>query len=106
MVQTIRILLIIKNLAMKSLRKLSLLLIATAILTSCFGTRPIETVKPGNNNTYNVHYLFEHDGCKVYRFLDLGNHVYFTNCNSNITSISNDSIKTRVVNTVIEVEKK
>jgi len=27
-----------------------------------------------------VDYLFEHDGCKVYRFYDRGNYVYFTNC--------------------------
>ena len=41
---------------------------------------PIQTKEPGNNKTYEVDYLFDHDGCKVYRFYDRGNYVYFTNC--------------------------
>jgi len=41
---------------------------------------PLKTQEPGNNQTYKVDYLFEHDGCKVYRFYDRGNYVYFTNC--------------------------
>ena len=42
---------------------------------------PISSAKPENNKSYNVEYLFEHDGCKVYRFHDYGKYVYFTNCN-------------------------
>ena len=34
-----------------------------------------------NNQDYKVDYLFEHDGCKVYRFWDGSYFVYFTNCN-------------------------
>lgn len=41
---------------------------------------PLKTQESENNQTYKVDYLFEHDGCKVYRFYDRGNYVYFTNC--------------------------
>lgn len=41
---------------------------------------PLTKGKSENNKTYDVEYLFEHDGCKVYRFYDRGNCVYFTNC--------------------------
>ena len=33
-----------------------------------------------NNKTYGADYLFEDNGCKVDRFYDRGNYVYFTNC--------------------------
>jgi len=55
-------------------------------------------VVPSDNATYSVDYLFEHEGCKVYRFEDHGHYVYFTNCNSDVTSIENDSTQIRVVN--------
>lgn len=68
--------------------------------TSCYTGIPLRTDPASNNSTYDVEYLFEHEGCKVYRFLDHGNYVYFTNCAGTITSIANDSTKTRVVNQV------
>jgi len=54
--------------------------LSTLILVSCSTERPLYTTPPENNETYKVDYLFEHDGCKVYRFYDRGNYVYFTNC--------------------------
>ncbi|MDU1889805.1 MAG: DUF4884 domain-containing protein [Dysgonomonas sp.] len=65
-------------------------------LTSCFSERPVARQVPGNNETYKVDYLFEHEGCKVYRFYDRGSYVYFTNCNGNVTAIASDSTKHRV----------
>lgn len=56
--------------------------------------RPIETIRPYNNDTYSVQYLFEHDGCKVYRFIDRGQCVYFTNCWGETIS-KTDSTQTR-----------
>jgi hypothetical protein len=51
------------------------------LLTGCgVGAKPLQKQKADNNKTYNVEYLFEHDGCKVYRFSDIGGYVYFTNC--------------------------
>jgi hypothetical protein len=54
-----------------------------AILScSCYPSRePIFTEETQNNADYTVDYLFEHDGCKVYRFYDKGEYIYFTNCN-------------------------
>lgn len=60
-----------------------LILIAAGItlaLTSCY-QQPIFTATPKNNPTYQVSYLFEQDGCRVYRFYDNGTPVYFTSCN-------------------------
>ncbi len=51
---------------------------------------PLQTQKPENNKTYIVDYLFEHEGCKVYRFYDRSNYVYFTNC-SGETIVKTDS---------------
>jgi hypothetical protein len=65
---------------------------------SCTRQIPISKVTPENNKTYQVDFLFEHDGCKVYRFLDYGNFVYFTNCKGDVTSIKSDSTETRTIN--------
>lgn len=71
------------------------------VLSSCHSGRPLVNAPAQNNHTYNVQYLFEHEGCKVYRFYDQGNFVYFTNCNGDITAIKNDSTLHRVQTTGI-----
>lgn len=48
--------------------------------TACTVEQPLTTEPSHNNSTYKVEYLFEHEGCKVYRFSDRGYYVYFTNC--------------------------
>jgi len=88
------------NLNMKLLTKFSGLVLFALFLNSCSIGRPISTLQPSNNGTYEVDYLFEHDGCKVYRFQDEGHWVYFTNCQGDVTSFQNDSTNTRVINTV------
>jgi hypothetical protein len=65
---------------------------------SCTIGRPLAYTKADNNKTYDVQYLFEHDGCKVYRFQDNGHFIYFTNCKGDVTSIENDSTRVRVIN--------
>lgn len=67
---------------------------------SCYTGKPIVRQASDNNQTYKVDYLFEHDGCKVYRFSDRGNYVYFTNCTGDVTAITNDSTKLRIENNV------
>lgn len=89
--------------AMKTLFKTSFLIIGLTIV-SCVPNMPISSSVPRNNRTYRVEYLFEHDGCKVYRFNDNGRYVYFTNCTGNITSFQNDSTETRVENVVIKTK--
>jgi hypothetical protein len=56
-------------------------LLPVLLLASCYYQRPVATENTYNNKDYKVDYLFEHDGCKVYRFYDRGNYIYFTNCN-------------------------
>lgn len=88
------------------MKKISYLFFAsflTCMLYSCMAGQPISKEKPYNNETYNVEYLFEHDGCKVYRFRDMGNYVYFTNCNGNVTAIQDDSTSNRV-ETITRIE--
>ena len=84
---------------MKALIKTSILIAVFTLFFSCkVIQKPVSRVVPSDNATYTVDYLFEHEGCKVYRFVDHGNYVYFTNCNSDVTSIENDSTQIRVVN--------
>lgn len=71
------------------------IILLSIVMVSCYTQKPLEKSAPDNNETYKVEYLFEHDGCKVYRFHDRGNYIYFTNCTGNVTAISNDSIKER-----------
>lgn len=85
---------------MKTKTVFILLTISAITLSSCFTNRPVARYTPVDNKTYSVAYLFEHDGCKVYRFNDLNNTVYFTNCRSDVISITSDSTQTRTVNRV------
>lgn len=91
---------------MKTLFKSLLILIVVCVFLSCTRQIPVSKVTPENNKTYQVDFLFEHDGCKVYRFLDHGNFVYFTNCNGDVTSIKSDSTGTRTINVIRNDVKK
>lgn len=73
---------------MRTYVKLFLLTAAAISLISC--KTPVESMKAENNSDYKVHFLFEHDGCKVYRFFDRGHYVYFSNCTGNITRIESE----------------
>ncbi|PWU21888.1 MAG: hypothetical protein C5B49_01935 [Bdellovibrio sp.] len=50
------------------------------VLCSC-GQRALETANT-NNPSYSVSYLFEYDGCRVYRFTDDKVAHYFQSCGS------------------------
>jgi hypothetical protein len=71
-----------------------LLNFSALLITSCGVQMPLTTQPSENNDSYRVSYLFEHDGCKVYRFYDRGNYVYFTNCNGE-TIAKKDSLQIR-----------
>ena len=81
---------------MKTLTRLFILLFVMAGVSSCYTGIPLKQGKSENNRTYEVSYLFEHDGVKVYRFMDMGNYVYFTT-KGDLTIIKNDSTKERTV---------
>ncbi|MBS2098022.1 DUF4884 domain-containing protein [Carboxylicivirga linearis] len=83
---------------MKTLLKSGLIICTAFMFHSCSIEQPLTSEPPKNNETYTVEYLFEHDGCKVYRFRDDGNYVYFTNCNGDVTSSKNDTTKTQISN--------
>lgn len=75
-----------------------LLVIVTAFvlgLSSC--ASPIYSKPAENNQGYTVDYLFEHDGCKVYRFRDGNSWVYFTNCTGNVTNVASDSTRVQTI---------
>ncbi len=91
---------------MKTQYKSLLILIVACLFLSCTRQIPVSKISPENNKTYRVDFLFEHDGCKVYRFLDHGNLVYFTNCNGDATSIKSDSTGTRTINVIGNDTKK
>ena len=76
--------------------------ILAILLASCTIQKPISIQPAKNNKDYEVEYLFEHDGCKVYRFIDGSDYVYFTNVRSDVTSIPNDST---VIKNIVREEK-
>lgn len=61
-----------------------LIIISFGLLASCDEpNRGVEVLKT-NNSEFDVHLLFEVDGCKVYRFMDYGRERYFSNCNGSV----------------------
>lgn len=87
---------------MKIFTRILIFTMIVTVMSGCaiFYPSPVTTEIPENNRSYQVDYLFEHDGCKVYRFYDMGHYVYFTNCNGEATSILNDSSANMVTNAV------
>jgi hypothetical protein len=80
------------------MKKILLLLGTTCgLLSSCNTSQPLMTTASQNNNTYHVSYLFEHEGCKVYRFIDQGNWVYYTNCNGQSSTMKADTTKVKFI---------
>ena len=71
---------------------------ALCCLTSCFTERALLVAPTQNNPDYTIDYLFEHDGCRVYRFYDLwsGSYVYFTT-QGDVTAIPHDSTRRQTV---------
>lgn len=57
---------------------------ALVFLAGCYAD-PVSTART-NNPQVPVSLLFEHEGCKVYRFTDAGRERYFANC-PNQTSV-------------------
>ena len=81
-----------------NLKFLSLLILTGLSFSACLVQRSVSISKAVNNPDYTVSYLFEHDGCRVYRFYDTysGSYVYFTT-QGDATSIPNDSTRQQTV---------
>lgn len=58
------------------------LLLAVVFLSSCKGDAK-ESIQDGD---FKIDFLFEKDGCKVYRFKDGGRYIYWSNCSGNMQS--------------------
>lgn len=64
------------------MKKITILLLSLFLISGCARRgepRPVHTANKGEN--YNVRFLFEVDGVKVYRFTAGSHYVYFTNTN-------------------------
>lgn len=72
------------------------LIIGAAVLglSGCGGKAP-QSVHATTNQGINVEFLFEHEGCRVYRFEPGGHYVYYTNCGDTSTTESYQCGKTR-----------
>ncbi|OWP82789.1 hypothetical protein BWK59_14010 [Flavobacterium davisii] len=57
-------------------------LLALLLLSSC-KEEPLKTIQNGN---FKVEYLFEQNGCKMYRFEDGGRYIYWSDCQGKIQS--------------------
>ena len=57
---------------------LPLILVLTSLTLSC-AKDPVSTQKT-NNSDVSIGLLFEHDGCRVYRFMDAGEYIYYVTC--------------------------
>lgn len=69
-----------------ALRASAVSIALTALLALCVGVAgcnadPVST-SPSSNPAVNVELLFEHEGCRVFRFVDGGSHRYYVRCES------------------------
>lgn len=67
----------------KLLKRLTFLLLTDIIFISAC-VKPAQTCEQTTNNKITVDFLFEKDGCKVYRFIDGGYAIYYTTCTGNV----------------------
>lgn len=54
------------------------------LMAGCF--KDAQEKKSTSNSAFEVEFLFEIDGCKIYRFVDGGYTRYFTTCKNASTS--------------------
>lgn len=59
------------------------IMVGCACLSLLGCERPALEKKSTNNVNFNVELLFEHEGCRVYRFSD-GDTKYFVNCQGKV----------------------
>lgn len=71
------------------LTKITTLAVLTLALVAC-GKDPVSTSSTDNPNVA-VALMFEHEGCKVYRFKDAGEYIYYSNCRGSTTAFHTES---------------
>ena len=86
---------------MKMIKWLVIAILLSVMFVSC--TKPGHSVLPNDNRAdFEIEYLFECDGVKMYRFFDNGCYRYFTTGNGRMTSSIAVHGKTIVDDTVIQ----
>lgn len=66
----------------ENLLKLALLI---GVVTCCFSCKKTpQLMEQSSNSEIKIELLFEKDGCKVYRFYDYGQPIYFTDCRGKV----------------------
>lgn len=65
------------------MKKLFLFLLLVFLSCSCY--KKSEGIAVTTNSEFHVEFLFELDGCKVYRFSDGGYTRYFTSCKGSVS---------------------
>lgn len=82
------------------MKKVLLFLVVLITLSSC-EKDPKETTQNGN---FIIEFLFEQNGCKMYRFEDGGRNVYWCDCqgkvNSDYTTTSGKSTTTHHIESI------
>lgn len=66
------------------MKKIILIVVALIMLVSCEPQYKSEEVTPCSNPSYKVEKLFTVDSITVYRFIDNGRYIYFTDCTGNV----------------------
>ena len=81
--------------------KIIIAILLSVMFVSC--TKPGHSVIPNDSNAdFEIEYLFECDGVKMYRFYDNGRYRYFTTGNGRMTNSLDVHGKYLVDNTVIQ----
>lgn len=62
----------------------SILIIAMFLLVAC--NKEAQQEVQSSNSEIKLELLFEHEGCKVYRFNDGGRNIYWSDCRGNMQS--------------------
>lgn len=78
------------------MKKIILLLVLTSslMLTAC-GKAGTPAQTDGAKHDFDVQFLFEADGVKVYRFWDAGEYIYFTNTSGTTSYKTSDKYNER-----------
>lgn len=71
---------------------LGALILATFMFSGCIN-EPQSVEHMGKDSKFEVEYLFEKDGIKMYRFYDCGHYHYFTTGGQTITEQQNGDTK-------------
>jgi hypothetical protein len=82
------------------MKKQFLFIFALILLTtSCL--KEGQSIEKTDNPEFKLELLFKKDGCKIYRFRDCGNFIYWTDCRGKIeTTYNNGKTETKVQNEI------